>query len=128
MAEVIYVKGPNGLVFPVSPKVAGGLIRERHVEKSTEAAYRRQQGKSKPAAAPAPPADPPADPPAEGAGGDQWQESPAETVPPASGSVERPAGNASTEAWAEYAVAQGFAEEQLEGLGRDQIRELVDGK
>lgn len=35
-----------------------------------------------------------------------------------------PAGNASTEAWHEYALSQGRTPEELDGLTRDQLREL----
>jgi hypothetical protein len=35
-----------------------------------------------------------------------------------------PAGNASTEEWRDYALGNGFSEGDLEGLGRDAIRDL----
>lgn len=37
---------------------------------------------------------------------------------------ERPSGNASKADWAEYALANGKTTEDLDGLGRDQIRDL----
>lgn len=40
---------------------------------------------------------------------------------------ETPAGNASTDTWREHALTLGFAEEQLDGLGRDDIKKLVSG-
>lgn len=38
---------------------------------------------------------------------------------------ELPAGNASKEEWIAYAVAHGTTEADLDGLGRDQIRDLI---
>lgn len=36
----------------------------------------------------------------------------------------KPAGNATREAWHDYAIAQGRTEDELDGLGRDAIRDL----
>lgn len=38
-------------------------------------------------------------------------------------STEQPAGNASTEEWAEYAKAQGATDADVEGLGRNELRD-----
>lgn len=38
--------------------------------------------------------------------------------------VEAPGGSASKKAWTEYALAEGKSAEELEGLTRDQIRDL----
>ena len=38
-------------------------------------------------------------------------------------SVEPPAGNASIEEWAEYAKARGATDADIEGLGRNELRE-----
>lgn len=43
-----------------------------------------------------------------------------------SDTVIRPAGNASKQAWYEYALANGFEEEELDGLDRNELRDLVD--
>lgn len=39
--------------------------------------------------------------------------------------VVKPAGNASKQAWYEYALATGVSEDDLEGLDRNEIRDLV---
>lgn len=38
-----------------------------------------------------------------------------------------PGGNAAKQAWYDYALATGVSEDDLDGLGRDEIRELVAG-
>lgn len=40
------------------------------------------------------------------------------------GVAEKPAGNATEDAWREYALANGKSEEDLKGLGRNEIRDL----
>lgn len=47
------------------------------------------------------------------------------TEPPA---VEAPAGNASQETWATYARTQGATDADLDGLGRDELREKYGPK
>jgi hypothetical protein len=42
------------------------------------------------------------------------------------GDDDRPAGNASTEDWYAYRLAHGYTEAKLEGLGRDELRDLKD--
>lgn len=55
------------------------------------------------------------------------EEPEAEDAPPAGGGPEeRPAGNASRDEWIKYAQANGYAVDALDGLGRDQIRDLFD--
>ena len=39
--------------------------------------------------------------------------------------VMRPAGNASKQAWYDYALATGLSEDDLDGLDRNEIRDLV---
>lgn len=41
-------------------------------------------------------------------------------------SADKPAGNASTEDWHAYAIAQGKSEAELDGLKRDEIRDLFN--
>lgn len=40
------------------------------------------------------------------------------------GVAEKPAGNATEDAWREYALANGKSEDDLKGLGRNEIRDL----
>lgn len=40
--------------------------------------------------------------------------------------LEEPAGNATTEAWADYAVSQGYDREDVAGMGRTEIQELLE--
>ncbi|GAA1642576.1 hypothetical protein GCM10009700_31750 [Brevibacterium sanguinis] len=42
------------------------------------------------------------------------------------GPAVKPGGNSSTQAWRDYALATGRSEEELEGLSRNEIRELVE--
>ncbi|WP_430600330.1 hypothetical protein [Brevibacterium sp. K72] len=42
------------------------------------------------------------------------------------GPAVKPSGNSSRQAWRDYALATGRSEEELEGLNRNEIRELVD--
>lgn len=39
--------------------------------------------------------------------------------------VVMPAGNASKQAWSDYALASGFSEDEIEGLDRNELRDLV---
>ena len=40
------------------------------------------------------------------------------------GAAQKPAGNATEDAWREYALANGKSEDDLKGLGRNEIRDL----
>ena len=39
---------------------------------------------------------------------------------------DRPGGNASTDDWHAYRLAHGYSEEELDGLGRDELKDLDD--
>jgi hypothetical protein len=59
-------------------------------------------------------------------------EAPAESTEPSEDpdgheSDGKPRGNASTETWVEYAKSQGASDEDLDGLTRDEIRDLYNG-
>lgn len=58
----------------------------------------------------------------------QAVQEPNEGVAPSGGGPDRPAGNASKDAWQTYALTQGHAAEALDGLARDDIRELFDSE
>lgn len=47
-------------------------------------------------------------------------------TPLAAAIMERPAGNASEQAWRDYRLAHGYSEYELEGLGRNDLRNLED--
>lgn len=55
------------------------------------------------------------------------QEAPdeADAGPVEDGPAVRPAGNASKQAWYEFALASGFSADELDGLDRNELRELV---
>ena len=91
------VKGPNGLVVDVAPTIASGLIGGGYVEAvDSDAAHT-----AKPAVEDVEPDD-------------------------HDGTPTKPAGNASRGDWAAYALTQGFAEEQIDGLKQGEIRALFD--
>lgn len=111
------VKGPNGLVVDVAPSVASGLIGGGHVvavedsdddspETSTDgeetAADQEEQTEQ------------------------QVEDSDEESPETSTEAQTKPGGNASKQVWYDYALAQGFAEEQLDGLKQSEIRALFD--
>ena len=70
----------------------------------------------------------PGDEAAEKAHDDAHAEYLAQLSPVEQVTAEPPAGNASREAWAEFALAAGKTEHELDGLSRDQIRDMfTDG-
>ena len=54
---------------------------------------------------------------------DQQADDPGQQGDGAGDQTEAPSGNASTEEWAAYALSKGATAEQIDGLGRDQLRE-----
>lgn len=111
------VKGPNGLVVDVAPSVASGLIGGGHVvavedfdddspDLSTDgeetAADQEEQTEQ------------------------QVEDSDEESPETSTEAQTKPGGNASKQVWYDYALAQGFAEEQLDGLKQSEIRALFD--
>lgn len=132
-----FVKGRSKRVFEVPDSIGESMVASGHVKRATEAEFRKQR---KAVPAPAPPAEPETEEqeqtesadaaPVAPADGDA-EETPASETEEAAGAtsdgaaVEPPAGNASTEAWREFALAQGYSEEQLDGLGRDEIKSLI---
>lgn len=40
--------------------------------------------------------------------------------------IERPSGNAKGDVWRDYRLANGYTEEELEGKGRNELRDLED--
>lgn len=51
---------------------------------------------------------------------------PAVASAPETEPVDEPAGNATTEEWHAYRLSQGYTEEDLDGLGRDDLKALDD--
>lgn len=111
------VKGPNGLIVDVAPSVASGLIGGGHVvavedsdadspDLSTDseetAADQEEQTEQK------------------------VEDSDEESPETSTEAQTKPGGNASKQVWYDYALAQGFAEEQLDGLKQNEIRALFD--
>ncbi|GAA1361324.1 hypothetical protein [Brevibacterium luteolum] len=145
-----YVKGPNGTVFDVAEHVASGLINGGHVKPATKDEFLNANPGAEPAKDGHPTDASKAVPPLGQVAGDL----PSDTIdiwPPDkrrtaadldaereadtetdtgetdTGDTETPAGNASKDTWREHALTLGFAEEQLDGLGRDDIKKLVSG-
>ena len=138
---MVKVKGPNGLVVDLPASVASGLIDGGHVkavdggqdvtpDSEQDENPKEPGGKS---GAPATVDNEAAEQvekaaeAAEAADNDLVAENTvADTADDADPA--RPGGNASRADWAEYAVSQGFAEEQVADLKRDEIRDLIDEK
>lgn len=137
------VKGPNGLVFDVAPAVASGLIGGGHVVAvETKGKNKSKKGKTdseeKDAQSSSEVEDSDADVPESSTGDeeteadqgeqsdDQVEDSDDESDESSTDVPTAPSGNASRGDWEAYALAQGFAEEQLDGLKRDEIRALFD--
>lgn len=100
------VKGPNGLIVDVAPSVASGLIGGGHVvavEDADETTPDQDEQDTT-----------------------EVEDSDDESPEPSTEDAARPAGNASRGDWEAYALSQGFAEEQLEGLKQSEIRALFD--
>ena len=111
------VKGPNGLIVDVAPSVASGLIGGGHVvavedsdvdapETSTDDEETEADQDEQPHSA--------------------VEDSDEESPEPSTEAQTKPGGNASKQVWYDYALAQGFAEEQLDGLKQSEIRALFD--
>lgn len=94
MSDVVYVKGPNGLVIGHPKSVAEGLLR--HTD------HKRVEAPKAVEPVPAPDGEEPVDPDAAPA----------------------PAGNASKDDWYAYALANGKTSADLDGLGQREIRAL----
>lgn len=101
------VKGPNGLIVDVAPSVASGLIGGGHVVAVKDGDVEVEK-----------PSTDDADTEPEDAADVEVNEPDEDSA--------RPAGNASRGDWEAYALSQGFAEEQLEGLKQSEIRALFD--
>lgn len=111
------VKGPNGLVIDVAPTVASGLIGGGHVEAVDQDTVEVDETNEESEDSPTEDTE---------AEVDQAENSDAEVEEPnedTDGSV-KPGGNASKQVWYDYALDQGFAEEQLDGLKQSEIRDL----
>lgn len=112
-----YIKGRrNTRVFYVPDSIGESMVATGHVERATRDEYLEQRN-----AAEAPVEDRTEEEPAAVVQEpDEAVQEPQETPDDA-----KPAGNASTDAWRDYALAQGYSEEQLENLGRDEIKSLL---
>ena len=112
-----YIKGRrNPRVFYVPDSIGESMVATGHVERATRDEYLEQRN-----AAEAPVEDrTEEEPDADSQEPDEAVQEPQET--PDDG---KPAGNASTDSWRDYALAQGYSEEQLENLGRDEIKSLL---
>lgn len=126
-----FVKGRSKRVFEVPDSIGESMVASGHVKRATEAEFRKQRK-----AAQTPPPEPEQDTeeqdttPVATADSDAEETTEGETEEAAGATsdgaaVEPPAGNATTETWREFALAQGYSEEQLEGLGRDEIKSLI---
>lgn len=115
-----YIKGRrNPRVFYVPDSIGESMVATGHVERATRDEYLEQRNA----------AEVPVEAPAEEEPADDVQE-PDEAAhephePQETPDDGKPAGNASTDAWRDYALAQGYSEEQLEDLGRDEIKSLI---
>lgn len=101
MGRKMTVQGVNGNVVTLDESVAAGLIDAGHVQLVSEDGQDEQSQ-------------------------DETAQVPPSGVELTGQPVTEPAGNASTEDWATYARFLGYDEEQLDGLGRDDIKKLVD--
>lgn len=111
---MVKIVGPSEVVIDVDESVARGLLDAGHVQlagESTEHAPTRTED--------------PSDEPQQPTTHNDEQQTPDDTEDHTT--VEAPAGNAAKPKWVEYALAVGVPEEKLQGLNRDQIRELCDG-
>ena len=121
------VKGPNGLVFDVAPSVASGLIGGGHV-----VAVESKKGKTDSEEQEEDNSDDSAQETEENTADqdeqpeEQVEDSDDDSDESSTDTPAAPSGNASRGDWEAYALAQGFAEEQLDGLKRDEIRALFD--
>lgn len=108
------IKGPNGIVVDVAPSVASGLIGGGHaVAADADSKVEEHDEDSETATA-------------DDTEAEQGEESEMEEDEDDSTDPAKPAGNASRGDWEAYALSQGFAEEQLEGLKQGEIRALID--
>lgn len=140
---MVKVKGPNGLVVDLPASVASGLIDGGHVvavggNQGAKPDSERDENPEEPGGKSGAPATvdneaaervEKAAEAAEAADNDHIAENTdgADTVD-GDADPARPGGNASRADWAEYAVSQGFADEQVADLKRDEIRDLIDEK
>lgn len=137
------VKGPNGLVFDVAPAVASGLIGGGHVvaveskgknkskKGKTDSEEQDAQSSSEVEDSETNSDDSSTEPDENTAdqgeqSGEQVEDSDDDSDESSTDAPAAPSGNASRGDWEAYALAQGFAEEQLDGLKRDEIRALFD--
>lgn len=111
------VKGPNGLVVDVAPSVASGLIGGGHVvavEDSDADAPETSTDNEE------------TEPDQDEQTDTEAEDSDDESAESSTEDQTKPGGNASKQVWYDYALAQGFAEEQLDGLKQSEIRALFD--
>ena len=111
------VKGPNGLVVDVAPSVASGLIGGGHVvavEDSDADAPEISTDNEE------------TEPDQDEQTDTEAEDSDHESAESSTDAQTKPGGNASKQVWYDYALAQGFAEEQLDGLKQSEIRALFD--
>lgn len=111
------IKGPNGLIVDVAPSVASGLIGGGHVEKVEDSDAEAPQSSTEDEETEAD-QDEQTDTEVENSDDDSDESS--------TEAQTKPGGNASKQVWYDYALAQGFAEEQLDGLKQNEIRSLFD--
>lgn len=124
-----YIKGVNPRVFYVPDSIGESMIAAGHVERATEDEYLAQRNAEPTAPVEdAPPAQDDttqlADAPYTTDSADDAGDEPALPAEPQDEDG-RPAGNASVDVWRDYALAQGYSEEQLDGLKREEIKSLV---
>jgi len=112
MSDLVYVKGPNGLVIGFTESVAAGLLK--HPDHKKVAAPKAGPTDEEVAAAAI-----------AAAGVAEAERATAEAAAAAHGKAgEAPAGNASKDDWYAYALANGKTSADLDGLGQRDIRAL----
>ena len=124
---MVLIKGPNGLVFDVAASVASGLIDGGHVEPvGAEVPAPTGEPEKKPEDDEEHSEEQEPEPPAAEESDDSEAEADDEEPDDLDITPKRPAKSASRGVWEDYAVSIGFAEEQLDGLKRDEIVALID--
>lgn len=125
-----YIKGrTNKRVFEIPDSVGESMVKSGHVMRATKAEFDKQRK-----AAPAPAVEDeqeepetvdPYEPTVETPNSEEQTDEQEADVDEGNPAAEAPAGNASAQKWAEHALALGYSEEQVEGLGRDELKKLV---
>lgn len=113
MSDLVYVKGPNGLVIGYTKSVAEGILRH-HDHKKVDAPKAADTDAEAAAAAIA----------AAGVAEADRVAAEAAALALAAAADEKPAGNASKDDWYAYALAHGKTSADLTDLGQRDIRAL----